>query len=74
MARNNLSREQAEQRIRAQMPQEEKRRFGDYLIDTSDGFEATQSRTEEVYQELRRLVERFANDRTAGTRVRSFSE
>jgi dephospho-CoA kinase len=55
MARNSLSREEAEQRIRAQMPQEEKKRLGDYLIDTSDGFEATRSRTEDVYAELRRL-------------------
>ena len=52
MARNNLSREEAEKRIRAQMPQEEKMRFADYLIDTSDGFETTRRRTEEVYRAL----------------------
>lgn len=54
MARNNLSRELAEQRIRSQMPQEEKKAFADYLIDTSAGFEATRARTEEVYKELRK--------------------
>ena len=54
MARNNLSRELAEQRIRAQMPQEEKKAFADYLIDTSEGFEATRARTKEVYKELRK--------------------
>ena len=52
MARNKLSRAEAEARIAAQMPQEEKQRFADYLIDTSDGFEATRQRTTEVYAEL----------------------
>src|SRR6266566_1315248 len=57
MARNNLSREEAEQRIQAQMPQEEKKQFADYLIDTSEGFETTRKRTEEVYRALRKLSE-----------------
>lgn len=52
MARNNLSREEAERRIGAQLSQEEKKSFADYLIDTSDGFEAARKRTEEVYEEL----------------------
>src|SRR6185503_10751907 len=52
MLRNGLSREEAEQRIESQMPQEEKQKFADYLIDTSDGFELTRNRTVEVYQEL----------------------
>ena len=55
MIRDKLSREEAEKRIRAQLPQEEKKRYADYLIDTSDGFEATRIRTEAVYQELRRI-------------------
>jgi dephospho-CoA kinase len=53
MTRNNLSREEAEKRIAAQMPQEEKKKFADYLIDTSDGFEATRKGTTEVYDKLR---------------------
>ena len=56
MARNNLSPEEAEQRINSQMSQEEKKAFADYLIDTSEGFEATRKRTEEVYNELRQLA------------------
>ena len=52
MARNKLSREDAEKRISAQMSQEEKKKFADYLIDTSDGFEAARKRTETVYGEL----------------------
>ena len=53
MTRNKLSRAEAEARIATQMPQEEKLKFADYLIDTSDGFEAARQRTTEVYAELR---------------------
>ncbi len=56
ISRNHLSRAEAEKRIAAQMPQEEKKRFGDYLIDTSDGFEAARKRTEDVYGELRTTI------------------
>ncbi len=56
MLRNNLTREAALQRIQAQMSQEEKMKFADYLIDTSGGFEATRKRTTEVFQELRKLM------------------
>jgi dephospho-CoA kinase len=58
MARNHLSHEEAVRRIATQMPQHEKKQFADYLIDTSDGFEATRKRTVEVYQELRAELER----------------
>ena len=59
MARNSLTRNEAEKRIRAQMSQEEKKKFADYLIDTSEGFEAARKRTAEVHGELRALsVER----------------
>lgn len=53
MLRNGLSREEAQRRIDSQMPQEEKQRFADYLIDTSDGFEPAKQRTVEVYEQLR---------------------
>ena len=53
MLRNALTREQAEQRVSAQMDQEEKMKFADYLIDTSDGFESTRLQTEAVYAKLR---------------------
>ena len=52
MTRDNLSRAEAEARIAAQMSQEEKRKFADYLIDTSGGFEHTRKRTTEVYAQL----------------------
>ena len=53
--RNGLSREEAQRRIDSQMPQEEKQRFADFLIDTSDGFEQTRQRTREVYEQLVQL-------------------
>ena len=52
MLRDKLSREEAQRRIDSQMPQEEKQRFADYLIDTSDGFELTREQTARVYQQL----------------------
>lgn len=52
MLRNGFSRDEAEKRIASQMPQEEKQRFADYLIDTSDGFEPTRARTREVFEQL----------------------
>ena len=56
MLRDKLSREEAERRINSQMPQEEKQKFADYLIDTSDGFDLTRARTTEVYNRLIRVT------------------
>jgi len=52
MARNGLSRDEAEKRVAAQMSQLEKQKYADYLIDTTAGFEATRLRTQKVYEEL----------------------
>ena len=57
MRRNSLSRAEAERRIAAQMPQEEKLRYADFSIDTSGSFEETRARTEEVYTALRRIAD-----------------
>lgn len=54
MLRDKLTLAEAQRRIASQMPQEEKQRYADYLIDTSDGFEPTRERTAEVYKELRK--------------------
>lgn len=62
MKRNNLSRAEAERRIRAQMPQEEKMRYADFLIDTSEDFETTRTRTVEVFQKLKALSEERARE------------
>jgi dephospho-CoA kinase len=56
MLRNNLSEAEALKRIKAQMPQEEKKRFADFLIDTSAGFENTRQQTIEVFEQLRLLT------------------
>ncbi len=56
MAKAGVSREEAERRIRAQMPAEEKRRRADYLIDTSESFERTRDQTHTVFAELERMV------------------
>jgi len=55
MGRDGLTAEQARQRIAAQMPQAEKVRHADYLIDTSDGFEPARQQTEAVFAELQSL-------------------
>jgi dephospho-CoA kinase len=56
ISRNKLTRDEAQRRIGAQMPQEEKKKVADYLIDTSEGFDSARKRTEEVYAELRATV------------------
>jgi len=52
MARERLSPQEAAQRMAAQMPQEEKKKYADFLIDTSEGFEDTRRQTESVFREL----------------------
>ena len=56
MKRNGITRREAVRRIAAQMPQKEKMRYADYLIDTSGSFDDSRRRTEEVYNSLRLLV------------------
>ncbi|HVF54568.1 MAG TPA: dephospho-CoA kinase [Pyrinomonadaceae bacterium] len=63
MARNSLTREEAARRIAAQMPQEEKKRYADYLIETSEGFESARQETEKVYRALRAEEEKRRKDR-----------
>ena len=53
MTRDGLSPEEAEHRIAAQMPQEEKKKYAHYLIDTSEGFAATRKRAEGVFASLK---------------------
>jgi dephospho-CoA kinase len=56
MKRDKLTAEEAGRRIAAQMPQEEKKRFADYLIDTSGSFEETRGQAVAVYQHLKALA------------------
>lgn len=55
MLRNGITRSEAERRIAAQMPQMEKIRYADLLIDTSGSAAETLQRTNEVYATLRSL-------------------
>ena len=53
--RNNFSEAEALKRINAQMPQEEKKTFADYLIDTSKGFADTRRQVVEIFEQLKVL-------------------
>jgi dephospho-CoA kinase len=59
MKRDTVDREMAEQRLRAQMPMEEKKRIADFLVDTSGPYRQTQSRILEIYSHLQRLPARL---------------
>ncbi len=56
MRRNDLSFDEAAKRIKAQMPQEEKKLYADFLIETTKGFEEAQRQTNEVFEQLKLLV------------------
>ena len=56
MLRNSLSETEALKRINAQMPQDKKKFYADFLIDTSAGFEDTRQQTIKVFEQLRFLV------------------
>jgi len=52
ISRDGLSPQEAEKRIAAQMPQEEKMKHANFLIDTSEGFESARAQTETVFRQL----------------------
>ncbi len=53
MERDGLSRDEAKKRIDAQMSQEEKKRYADYLVDTSAGFDDVRRQVVGIMAELR---------------------
>lgn len=57
MAKTGVSREEAERRMHAQMPVEEKRRRADYVIDCSGSLQETRRQAEAIYLDLRRIAE-----------------
>ena len=57
ISRDGLSREAAMKRIAAQMSQEDKVEYADFLIDTSDGFARAREQTEIVFRELKELAD-----------------
>ena len=56
LAKTGISREEAERRIQAQMPQEEKRRRADYLIDCSGTLGETRRQAEQIFPELQTMA------------------
>lgn len=61
MSRNNLTEPEALKRINSQIPQDEKKRYADFLIDTSIGFEDTRRQTVEIFEQLKLLNESEIN-------------
>jgi dephospho-CoA kinase len=57
MKRSGLTAEEAQRRINAQMPQEEKKRLANFLIDTSNGFEDARRQVTETFAALRHLTD-----------------
>jgi dephospho-CoA kinase len=57
MRRDRMTRAEALARLRRQMPLEEKRKYADYIVDTSGTKENTAAHTREVYSTLRSLVQ-----------------
>jgi len=53
MARDGLSRPDAEARVRAQMPVDEKRRRADFVVDASGSLEETAKQTQKLWDGLR---------------------
>ena len=58
ISRDGLTAEEALKRISSQMPQEEKKRYADYLIDTSHGFEDTRRQVRQVFSSLNEIDSR----------------
>ncbi len=56
MAKAGIPREEAERRIQAQMPVEEKRRRADFVIDCSGTLEETRRQAEQIFPELQTLA------------------
>ncbi len=55
--RKQITREDAERRVAAQMSSDEKLRYADYEIDTSGGYDQTRKRVVEIHSELKRLAQ-----------------
>lgn len=53
MARDGFDENTAKMRIAAQMPQDDKKRFADHLIDTSHGFDDTRGQVEWLVDQLK---------------------
>ncbi|MFH1002209.1 MAG: dephospho-CoA kinase [bacterium] len=50
--RNNLSKDEASQRVKSQIPMKEKIKMADYVIDNNDKLDKTKKQVETIWQEL----------------------
>ena len=50
--RNNLSKEEALQRVRSQIPMEEKAKMADYVIDNSNSLDKTREQVKKIWKKL----------------------
>lgn len=57
MRRDGLSESDAKKRVAAQMPQDEKKKFADHLIDTSLGFDDTRAQVKDIVTRLKMSTE-----------------
>jgi dephospho-CoA kinase len=57
MKRDGIAREEVLARLRRQMPLSEKRKFADFVIDTSGAKEETLRQARAVYESLRRIAQ-----------------
>ncbi|MFQ5791333.1 MAG: dephospho-CoA kinase [Acidobacteriota bacterium] len=57
VARDGISSAEAERRIDAQLPVEEKKQYADYVVDTSGPLAETERQVEEIWKELRRQLQ-----------------
>jgi dephospho-CoA kinase len=56
IARDGITREEAEARLRRQLPLQQKAQLADYVIDTSGSYESTLAQTRKVYDDLRKAT------------------
>ena len=64
MKRNGLSEREAKERLKAQIPIEEKRRYADFIVDNSGDVENTRRQVDRIWGALRREMgqdEPFSN-------------
>ena len=62
MARDAISEAEARRRIDAQMPQDEKKKYADFLIDTSNGYEDTRRQAAEIFERLSVLAKEISGE------------
>jgi len=55
--RNNLSKDEALQRVRSQIPMEEKAKIAEYVIDNSSSLDKTKKQVEKIWREFMSLAD-----------------